>query len=71
MSLKASQWLCDYVRDEICFKEIVSNTKLDLIQSSFMHLVCEFLIILQISFIYAVYIYCFVYYFFCVNITYN
>ena len=35
----------DCVRGEICFKEIMSNTRLDLNHSSFMHLVCEFLII--------------------------
>ena len=37
----------DYVRGKICFKEIVLNTKLNLIHSSFMHLVCKFLIILH------------------------
>ena len=48
------------VRGEICFKEIVSNTKLDLNHSSFTHLVFEFLIYLQIfSYIYSVFVYCF------------
>ena len=59
------------VRRKIYFKEIVSNTRLDLIHSFFTHLICKFLIILQISFIYAIYIYCFACYFFCVNIAYN
>jgi len=51
------------VRGEIYFKEIVSNTRIDLYHSSFTHLVCEFLISLQIySYIYIyryISIYCF------------
>ena len=34
----------DCVRGEICFKEVVSNTRLDLNHPSFTHLVYEFLI---------------------------
>ena len=46
----------DCVRGEICFKEIVSNTRLDLNHSFFTHLVCEFLIICRFLYIY-IYIY--------------
>ena len=52
-----SKYHSDCVRGEICFKEIVSNKRLDLIHSFFMHLVSKFLIILQISFIYMLYIF--------------
>ena len=38
----------------IRFKEIVSNTKLDLNHPSFMHLVCEFLIICRFLLIYYI-----------------
>ena len=51
----------DCVKGEICFKEIVSNTRLDLNHSSFTHLVCEFLIICRFLLIYTVSIYYFVY----------
>ena len=47
------------VRGKICFKEIVSNTRLDLIHWSFTHLVCQFIIIWRFLFIYTVSIYCF------------
>ena len=47
------------VRGKICFKEIVSNTRLDLIHSSFTHLVCQFIIIWRFLFIYTVSIYYF------------
>ena len=47
------------VRRKICFNEIVSNTRLDLIHSSFTHLVCQFIIIWRFLFIYTVSIYCF------------
>ena len=55
----------DCMRVEICFKEIVSNTRLNLNHSFFMHLVYEFLIIcrffflkVQISFyIYSIYLF--------------
>ena len=57
----------DCVRGEICFKEIVLNTRLDLNDSSFMHLVCEFLTIcrfllkyiqyLFIALVYHIYLY--------------
>ena len=49
----------DCVRGEICFKEIMSNTRLDLNHSSFMHLVCEFLIICRFLLIYIIYFYYF------------
>ena len=39
------------VRGEICFKEIVSNTRPDLNHLSFTHLVCELLIICRFPFI--------------------
>ena len=39
------------VRGEICFKEIVSNTRPDLNHLSFTHLVCELLIIYRFPFI--------------------
>ena len=52
-----SQSITDYVRGEICFKEIMLNIRLDLYHSPFTHLVCEFLIILQIFFyIYSIYL---------------
>ena len=57
-SLWVSKHHPDYVRGEICFKEIVSNTRLDLNHSSFMHLICEFLIICRFLLIYTVSIYC-------------
>ena len=47
-----SQSTTDCVRSEICFKEMVSNTRLDLNHLSFKHLVCEFLIICRFLFIY-------------------
>ena len=56
-----SQSTIDCVRSNICFKEIVSNTKLDLNHLSFVHLVCEFLIICRFLLIYTytIFIYCF------------
>ena len=42
----------DCVRGEICFKEIMSNTRLDLNHSSFTYLICEFLIIYRFLHIY-------------------
>ena len=46
------------VRGEICFKEIVSNTRLiNLNHLSFKHLVCEFLIISIILFKYIQYLF--------------
>ena len=42
----------DCVRGEICFKEIVSNTRLNLNHPFFTHLVCEFLIIYKFLYIY-------------------
>ena len=45
------------VRGEICFKEIMSNTRLDLNHSSFTHLICEFLIICRFLFIYIQYLF--------------
>ena len=59
LDVRESQSITNYVRGEICFKEIVSNTRLDLYYSSFMHLVCEFLIICKFLLIYTVSIYCF------------
>ena len=47
------------VRGKICFKEIVSNTKLDPIHSSFTHLACKFIIIWRFLLICTVSIYCF------------
>ena len=52
----------DCGRGEICFKEIVSNTRLDLNHSSFTHLVCEFLIICKfllicIQYLFMVFVY--------------
>ena len=45
------------VRRKICFKEIVLNTRLDLIHSSFTHLVCQFIIIWRFFFyIYSIYL---------------
>ena len=52
MSLKAG---C--VRDEMCFKEIVSNTRLDLFHSSFTHLICDFIIIWRFLLIYIQYLF--------------
>ena len=49
----------DCVRGEICFKKIVSNTRLDLNHLSFTRLVCEFLIICKFLLIYTISIYCF------------
>ena len=49
----------DYVRDEIYFKEIVSNTRLDLNHLSFTYLVYEFLIIYKFLLTYTVSIYYF------------
>ena len=57
--VRGSQSTTNCVRGEICFKKIVSNTRLDLIHSSFMQLVCEFLIICKFLLIYTVSIYCF------------
>ena len=55
-----SKYHNDCVRDEICFKEIVSNTRLDLNHSFFTHLVCEFFNYLQIYFyIYSIFVYYF------------
>ena len=58
----------DCMRVEICFKEIVSNTRLNLNHSFFMHLVYEFLIICRFFFwkcrflfIYIVSIYLFIF----------
>ena len=51
----------DCVKGEICLKEIVSNTRLDLNHLFFTHLVCEFLIICRFLLIYIYLI--FVYYF--------
>ena len=48
----------DCVRGEICFKEIVSNTRLDLNHSSFSIWSVNFLIICKFFFIYTVSIYC-------------
>ena len=71
VSLKAPQivWgvkfalrrLCQ-IRGEICFKEIVSNTRLDLNHSSFTHLACEFLIICKYLLIYTI-----SFYYFCLS----
>ena len=52
----------DCVRGEICFKEIVSNTRLDLNHSFFTHLVYEFLIICRfllicIQYLFIVFVY--------------
>ena len=47
----------DCVRDKICFKEIVSNTRLNMIHSSFIHLVYEFLIICKFLLLYIQYIF--------------
>ena len=47
----------DCVRGEICFKEIVSNTRLDLNHSFFTHLVYEFLIICRFLLIYIQYLF--------------
>ena len=47
----------DYVRGEICFKEIVSKTRLDLNYSFFTYLVCEFLIICRFILIYIQYLF--------------
>ena len=57
--IRGSQSTTNCVRGEICFKKIVSNTRLDLIHSSFTQLVCEFLIICKFLLIYTVSIYCF------------
>ena len=59
----------DCIRGEICFKEIVSNTRLNLNHSFFTHLVYEFLIICRFFFfgsadffiIYIVTIYLFIF----------
>ena len=45
------------VRGEICFKKIVSNTRLYLNHSSFTHLVCEFLIIYKFLLIFIQYLF--------------
>jgi len=55
VSLKAPQ----IVSGEICFKKILSNTRLDLNHSFFVHLICEFLIICRFLLIYLAYFYCF------------
>ena len=52
-----SKYHNDCVRGKICFKEIVSNTRLDLNHSSFTHLVCEFLIIYRFLLIYIQYLF--------------
>ena len=57
--IREFQSTTDYVRDEIYFKEIVSNTRLYLNHLSFTHLVCEFLIICRFHLIYTISIYCF------------
>ena len=54
-----SQSTIDCVRNEIYFKEIVSNTILYLNYSSFTHLVYGFFNYLQISYIYTIFIHCF------------
>ena len=51
------QSITDCVRGKIYFKEIVSNTKLDLYHSSFIHLVREFLIIFVDFFLYIQYLF--------------
>ena len=58
-NVRESQSTTDCVRGEICFTEIVSNTRLDLNYSSFTHLVCEFLIICRFHLIYTISFYCF------------
>ena len=52
-----SQSITNCVRVEIYFKEIVSNTRLDLYHSFFTHLVCEFLIICKLLLIYIQYLF--------------
>ena len=47
-----SQSITDCVKGEICFKEIVSNIRLDLNHSSFMHLVSELLIICRFFYLF-------------------
>ena len=42
----------DCVMSEICFKEIMANTRIDMNHSLFTHLVCEFLIICRFLLIY-------------------
>ena len=61
--LWVSKYHSDCVRGEICFKEIVLNTRLDLNDSSFMHLVCEFLTICRfllkyIQYLFIAFTYC-------------
>ena len=51
----------DCMRGEICFKEIVSNTRLNLNHSFFTHLVYEFLIICRFFFFLEVQIYLYIY----------
>ena len=54
-----SKYHSDCVRVEICFKEIVLNTRLDLNYSCFTYLICEFLIIYKFLLIYIQYLcYC-------------
>ena len=55
--LWVSKYHSNCVRGEIYFKEIVSNTRLDLNHSFFMHLVCEFLIICRFILIYIQYLF--------------
>ena len=55
--LWVSKYHSNCVRGEIYFKEIVSNTILDLNHSFFMHLVCEFLIICRFILIYIQYLF--------------
>ena len=52
-----SKHYSDCVRGKICFKEIVSNTRLDLNHSFFMHLVCELLTICRFLLIYIQYLF--------------
>ena len=62
--LWVSKYHSDCVRGEICFTEIMSNTRLNLNHSSFTHLICEFFNYLQISsfiYIYSIYFLFFVY----------
>ena len=47
----------DCVRGEICFTEIMSNTRLNPNHSSFTYLICEFFNYLQISSFIYIYIY--------------
>ena len=55
--LWVSKYHSDCVMGEICFKEIVSNTRLDLNHLSFTHFVYEFLIICRFLLIYVQYLF--------------